>query len=70
MTVPPHAAGAAAVQSAQEVLNRYMWVETASAFSLQMAKVGLVGIYGAATPDAAGQLVNVIVSHFHRLVGT
>lgn len=46
-----------------------MWVETASAFSLQMAKVGLVGIYGAATPDAAGQLVNVIVSHFHRLVG-
>jgi len=45
-----------------------MWVESASAFSLQMADVGLVGMYGAATPDAAGQLVNVLAHHFHTLV--
>ena len=51
----------------REVLNTYSWVEAANAFSAQLYDCGLVGIYGAAPPDHAGSLVNVLSTHLLRL---
>lgn len=49
-----------------QVLNKYGWVESASAFSVQFNDSGLSGIFGSATPGNAGQLLNVICSHLRQ----
>ena len=38
-----------------QVLNAYSWVESANAFSSQLYDAGLVGVYGAAPPNQAGE---------------
>lgn len=46
-----------------EVLNRFAWVEMASAFSLQFNSAGLQGIYGQALPANLNPLIGVIAAH-------
>lgn len=46
------------------VLNRYHWVESASAFTSIHADAGLIGIYGAATPEHTHNLVAILCNQF------
>ena len=51
----------------REVLNANAWVESANAFSAQLYDCGLMGIYGAAPPDFAGELTSILAGHMVRL---
>ncbi len=51
----------------REVLNMNAWVESANAFSAQLYDTGIVGIYGAAPPDYAGDLTSLLAGHLLRL---
>jgi len=51
----------------REALNAYPWMESANAFSNQLYDCGLMGIYGSAPPEHAGDLVRVMCSHMARL---
>jgi processing peptidase subunit alpha len=53
----------------REVLNAFAWVESANAFSTQLFDAGLVGIYGSAPPEHAGELASLMVGHLARLAG-
>jgi processing peptidase subunit alpha len=51
----------------REVLNSFAYVESANAFSTQLFDSGLVGIYGAAPPEHAGDLASLMCGHLARL---
>lgn len=51
----------------REALNAFPWMESANAFSNQLYDCGLMGIYGSAPPEHAGDLVRVMCSHMARL---
>jgi processing peptidase subunit alpha len=51
----------------QQVLMSFPWVESANAFSAQLYDCGLVGTYGAAPPEQAGDLASLLGSHLARL---
>jgi hypothetical protein len=52
----------------REVLNTCSWVESVNAFSTQLYDRGLVGIYGSAPPENAGELAALMAAHLVRLV--
>jgi hypothetical protein len=52
----------------REVLNEKPWVENVNAFSTQLYDVGLVGVYGSAMPEHAGDLASLMAAHLARLV--
>ncbi len=54
----------------REVLNAFAWVESANAFSTQLFDAGLLGIYGAAPPEHAGDLASLMCGHLARLAET
>jgi processing peptidase subunit alpha len=51
----------------REVMNAFSWAESANAFSAQLYDCGLVGIYGAAPPEHAGSLANILMSQLVRI---
>lgn len=50
------------------VLNRYYWVESATAFTSIHKDTGLLGIYGAAMPQHSSNLIAILCNQFLRLV--
>ena len=51
----------------REVLNRHYWVEACEAFVSVHDNEGLLGIVGAAPPQYAGHLTEVLAAHLLRL---
>jgi processing peptidase subunit alpha len=51
----------------REALNQYAWIESANAFSTRLYKCGMVGIYGTAPPEHAGELAQLLCEHLARL---
>ena len=47
----------------REVLNKHSWVESANAFSAQLYDCGIVGIYGAAPGEYAGNITSILAGH-------
>ena len=49
------------------ILNRYFWVESATAFTSMHNNTGLLGIYGAAVPEHTHNLFAVLCNHFVQM---